>query len=109
MENKSDIKECPEDLGLLYCSICMENEKELVKTYCGNEHKVCKECLDKIKKETNICPFCREEIGFRMLRIIYDDLPDATIKINTDENPILTNRLQFSLTSMEGIREEGIC
>jgi len=110
MEKKSDIKECPvyiEDLDLLYCSICMQNDKEIVETGCKNVHQICKECLDKIKKKNNICPFCREELGIIMLRIIYDDLPDAIMKINTDEKPSATKKLQFSLSSMEGIRKEG--
>ena len=52
-----------EDLDLLYCEICMENKKESVKTGCKNEHKTCKECLDKIKIYTNTCPFCRDKLG----------------------------------------------
>ncbi len=51
-----------ENVDLQYCDICMENEKELVKTGCKNEHKTCKECLDKIKRDKNTCPFCREKL-----------------------------------------------
>ena len=109
MEKEPDIKECPvdnEDLDLLYCAICMQNEKKIVKTGCKNEHQTCKKCLHKIKKRKNICPFCREELGIRILRIIYDDLPDAIMKINIDKKPYVTNTLQFSLLSMKGIRKE---
>ena len=58
-----DITECPvcnEDLGLQYCSICMENKKEIVETGCENKHQTCKECLDKIIGKNNLCPFCRD-------------------------------------------------
>jgi NACalpha-BTF3-like transcription factor len=57
------LSEPNEDLDLLYCDICMENKKELVETGCKNEHKTCKECLDKIKRHKNMCPFCREGLG----------------------------------------------
>ena len=58
-----DIRECPvcnEELGLQYCSICMENKKEIIETGCENKHKTCKECLDKIIRKNNLCPFCRD-------------------------------------------------
>ena len=58
-----DITECPvcnEDLGLQYCSICMENKKEIVETGCENKHQTCKECLDKIIRKNNVCPYCRD-------------------------------------------------
>ncbi len=57
------LSEPNEDLDLLYCDICMENKKKNVKTGCKFEHKTCKECLDKIKKNTNTCPFCRDKLG----------------------------------------------
>ena len=58
-----DITQCPicnEDLGLVYCAICMENKKEIVETGCENKHKTCKGCLDKIIRKNKLCPFCRE-------------------------------------------------
>ena len=58
-----EITECPvcnEDLGLQYCSICMENKKEIVETGCENKHQMCKLCLDKIIRKNNVCPFCRD-------------------------------------------------
>jgi hypothetical protein len=58
-----DITECPvceEDLGLQHCDICYEYKKELVDTGCENKHQTCKECLDKIIRKNNVCPFCRD-------------------------------------------------
>jgi hypothetical protein len=51
---------CEEDLNLHYCSICMENKKKIVETGCENKHEICKDCLDKIIRKNNLCPFCRD-------------------------------------------------
>ncbi len=63
IDDKTECPVCKEDLGLVYCDICMQNKKELVKTGCKNEHKTCKDCLDTIKQRNNKCPFCRENLG----------------------------------------------
>jgi hypothetical protein len=57
---QSTLSEPNEDSDLLYCNICMENKN--IKICCKNKHKTCKECLDKIKIYTNICPFCRTKL-----------------------------------------------
>jgi len=60
--DKTECPVCKEDLGLVYCDICMEYKKEIVNTGCENRHQTCKGCLDKIKEKNNKCPFCREKL-----------------------------------------------
>ena len=62
-ECNGDVKKsptCEEDLNLHYCAICMENKREIVETGCENKHQTCKDCLDKIIRKNNLCPFCRD-------------------------------------------------
>ena len=57
--DKTECPVCKEDLGLQHCDICYEYKKELVDTGCENKHQTWKECLDKIIRKNNVCPFCR--------------------------------------------------
>jgi len=40
------------------CPVCFENVNDIVSLPCHSEHKMCTDCVNKLKK--NICPFCRE-------------------------------------------------
>ena len=60
--DKTECPVCKEDLGLVHCDICMEYKKELIYTGCENKHQMCKDCLGKIQKKNNRCPFCREKL-----------------------------------------------
>jgi NACalpha-BTF3-like transcription factor len=85
--DKTECPVCKEDLGLVHCDICMLNkkEKEIVKTGCKNEHKTCKECLNKIKENNNTCPFCREDLGPIHTLITYNVDGPPSVRIYTED------------------------
>ncbi len=52
------------------CPVCYDeiNYKNEIITDC--KHKFCKNCIDTLKKETNYCPYCRNEIKYYNISFI---------------------------------------
>jgi len=60
-----DSNKCPlclEILNYVICPICMEERKHIIDVNCGNNHRICKRCINTILNTNPKCPFCREHI-----------------------------------------------
>jgi hypothetical protein len=53
---------CLELLNYEICPICMEERKHIIDVNCGNNHRICKRCINTILNTTPKCPFCRVKI-----------------------------------------------
>ena len=55
---------CSQDIDLQMCQICMNIGHSHIEVNCGNNHKICDECFQRIITSSSnpLCPFCRNEI-----------------------------------------------
>ena len=53
---------CREILNFEKCPICMEERKHIIDVNCGNNHRICKKCINTILDTKPKCPFCRVHI-----------------------------------------------
>ena len=53
---------CREILNHEKCPICLEERKHIIDVNCGNNHRICKKCINTVLDTNPKCPFCREKI-----------------------------------------------
>jgi len=50
---------CREILNHEKCPICLEERKNIIDVNCGNNHRICKKCINTVLDTNPKCPFCR--------------------------------------------------
>ena len=50
---------CKEILNFEKCPICLEERKNIIDVNCGNNHRICKKCINTVLDTNPKCPFCR--------------------------------------------------
>ena len=61
-DNNDECPLCFEILQNEICPICLERKKNIIDVKCGNNHRICKKCINTILDTQPKCPFCRVKI-----------------------------------------------